>query len=212
MIHFFTFISLLLLLNGCETQRRQITEYKEENLTPSYLPSNKTAFPIDASIQRVAVLPISHETLGFNTLQDLQTILCSELNKRALFNVIPYKTYDESVLTSKLTFYDISTIYNQTQADAILIPLLTTYRQQPPLAIGLKLTLMDIKTGTVLWAFDDVFDAGLATVHYGAMRYAKVGLKAAYPFNEEHTILMSPRLFFQYASYEAFQSMTRYEN
>ena len=194
----------LILLTGCETQRRQLTEFKEDTLTPSYLPSNTTHIKIPDNIQRVTLLPIMNESIDANTLKALNKILYTECNKTALFDLV---TYPESKQNLELSTQLLSRIYEETQSDAILIPEITTYRTQQPIAIGLKLTLIETQTTNTLWAFDETFDAGLSTVHYGAKRYAQSALKASYPFTEEQSILMSPRLFFQYASYEAFKTI-----
>lgn len=207
----------LLFLYGCETQRRQATAYYEEQVTPSYMPTNFTQQIVPAEIIRVVVLPLSEAHLEESQLHPLDRTLSTELSKTNCFEVIPLsrdqveqafgaRTY---TLQTNVPPHFLKKIHANTGADAVLLSEITTYRGRSPLAIGLRLTLISVYTGETLWAFDDTCDAGLGTVSFGAQRYASTALRASYPFDEKHTILISPRLFFQYVAYEAFKTIRK---
>jgi hypothetical protein len=57
--------------------------------------------------------------------------------------------------------------------DAVLFCHLTTFRSSPPLAIGWRLKLVDAKTGDILWAADEIYDAKDAQVAKAAQRYER---------------------------------------
>jgi hypothetical protein len=57
--------------------------------------------------------------------------------------------------------------------DAVLFCHLTTFRSSPPLAIGWRFKLADVKTGAILWAADEVFDANNPDVAKAAQQYEK---------------------------------------
>ncbi len=204
-------------LVACETQRRQLSAFYEEQATPSYIPTNFSPEAVPAGTLRVAILPLQEPNLGDQQLNELDRILQTELAKTTCFEIVPI-TRDRISAEFGFPFFTRQTcipfqlceaIQEGTQADAILLSELISYHPFTPIVVGLRLTLIDIKTKTVLWAFDDTFDSGLSTVALGAQRYASVAFRASYPFDERHTILLSPRWFFQYASYEAFKTIKK---
>jgi hypothetical protein len=64
-------------------------------------------------------------------------------------------------------------VQRQTSADAILFSSLSTYQPYPPLRIGIKLTLVRVHDGVVLWQFDDGFNAGEAPTLNDARKYLR---------------------------------------
>jgi len=57
--------------------------------------------------------------------------------------------------------------------DAVLFGHLTTFRSSPPLAVGWRLKLVDIKTGQIIWAADEIYDASNPIIAKAAQRYEK---------------------------------------
>lgn len=206
-----------LLLLGCQTQRRELAYFKEETLTPSYMPTNFTLNPIPDSVISLAVLPIHTDFIEGDQKKAMDRILLQEIAKTNAFEVIPINTlqcadwFGQESLSRYMPLppHALKTVHQKTAADSILVGEIFQYCPYSPMSLGLKLAIIEVGTGEVLWAFEDTFDAGLVTVAWGAQRYSEVALKAPYPFNETATMAISPRMFFQYAAYEAFKSLYR---
>ena len=89
---------------------------------------------------------------------------------------------------------------NELGCDAVIFPELTQYRPYAPLVIGWNLKLVSLKNQQILWAIDEVFDAGDIAVANGARRY-QMRREAANPaLAESRQILTSPRVFGQYTA------------
>lgn len=202
---------------GCQTERRQLVHFKEDTLTPSYMPTNFTLTPIPDRVISLAVLPLSTDLMQGDQKKAFDQILLQEIGKTNLFEVIPVTSlqaqewFQQESLSRYKAFPNnaLETLHKKTSADALLLGEIIEYHPYSPIRLGLKLAIVEVGTGQVLWSFEDTFDAGLITVAYGAERYSEVALKAPYPFSEAQTMAISPRMFFQYASYQAFKSIYR---
>jgi hypothetical protein len=80
--------------------------------------------------------------------------------------------------------------------DAVLFCQLTAFRAYAPLAVGWRLKLVDVRSRQILWAGDEVFDAGQSTVKTGARRYQLEHLHSLE--SGGWTMENSPRYFGQY--------------
>jgi hypothetical protein len=58
--------------------------------------------------------------------------------------------------------------------DAVLFCHLTEFRSSAPLAIGWRLKLVDAKTGAILWAADEIYDAKNAQVAKAAQHFERL--------------------------------------
>ena len=219
MKNFYTLFALCvaIALAGCQTQGRKVKQFYEESICPSYEPTNFSKAPVPCEMLRIAVLPIMLDNTPDKDLAALNTMLVSELSKTRLFEVISISPDMLSCWfgTRQLSPEDPlpsdfwTTIINQTGADGVLLTELTTYMPYTPIVIGLRMKLISTCSKECIWVFDDSFDSGLKPVAYGAQRYARSCVHTTYPFDESDTILLSPRIFFGYAAFEAFKNIQK---
>lgn len=135
---------------------------------PHHLRMANSALP--SELRRVVMLPPACGTFAgpmSDACQMLAPVLNAELIKTHRFEVV---TADPQTLRNctgrlgwtgeeelPLNFFDSLKQYYG--CDAVLFCHLTTFRASPPLAIGWRLKLADAKTGQILWAADEIFDA-----------------------------------------------------
>jgi hypothetical protein len=181
-------------------------------------------------LKRVLVLPLtcgpSAEDVS-GGCQMLDPVLRAALVKTGKFEVV---TADPETLRSctgqngwtgeealPANFFDsLNHVYG---CDAVLFCELTTFRPNAPLAIGWRLKLADARTGKILWAADEIFDAGNMSVAREAEQFEKAQqphhnfLYGAYSFlawcvdtptrsslDDQWKILHSPRYFGEYSA------------
>ncbi|HEV2454233.1 MAG TPA: hypothetical protein VGY98_08230 [Verrucomicrobiae bacterium] len=141
-----------------------------------------SSLPLD--LKRVVMLPPACGSFTgpmFDGCQTLGPVLQAELIKTARFEVVaadpetlrnctgdPGWTGEEVL---PLNFLDSLREYYG--CDAILFCHVTTFRSSPPLAVGWRLKLVDAKTGTILWAADQIFDAKDRAVAKAAEQYER---------------------------------------
>jgi len=157
-------------------------------------------------IRRVALLPVAAASDGVSTgAERVSPILQAELRKCGLFEVVAVTRAQVLQWTGQTTWRAdevlpanfLARVRDETGCDAILFPALTTFRAYPPLAVGLDLRLVGCEQRAVLWAVDEVLDAGAAPVARSARDYSHAQVEAR---GDPELILHSPSRFAQFAS------------
>jgi TolB-like protein len=179
-------------------------------LTHDYQPQNIFTYShMPANFQRVAVLPLACETRCADLpegCEALNPVLIAELAKAKQFEVI---SVNPEMLRSRTgrsswtgaevlpaDFFD--SLHRSYGCDAVLFCQLTVFRAYAPLAVGWRMKMVDTRTRQILWAADELFDAGEPAVLNGARHYQKAELRTS-PL-EDWSIRNSPREFGQYAA------------
>ena len=178
---------------------------------PRYHPSNiySKSLILDASLQRVAVLPISpviHTEALQAGVESYQPLLQAELEKTKRFELIVVSPQQLARMTGKSVwsadeklpedFFD--KLHEETGCSGVFFAQLTRYQPYQPLAVGWKLSLYANKDKTAVWAADELFDAGSGPVADSARDYAAENVRYEGPLADPDAILSSPSRFGQY--------------
>ena len=205
---FLVFVTLFVVA-GCRTMHKldiNQVRYKPTNL---YYKS-KT---LDPAIRRVAVLPIA-TTLPSQSLQAgidmLQPLVYAELDKTKRFDLLIVSGKQMRELTGRAAWKSddqlpadfFEKLREATDCDAVFFSELTRYQAYPPLAIGWKLALVQAKPRDILWAADEIFDAGNEEVANAARHYSAEQIHVEAPLSDPDSILGSPSRFGQYSLHE----------
>ena len=181
-------------------------------------------------LKRVLVLPLAcGQSAGdvSGGCQMLDPVLRAALVKTGRFEVIVADPETLRSCTGQLSwtgeealpmnfFNSLKQVYG---CDAVLFCELTTFRPNAPLAIGWRLKLAEAKTGKILWAADEIFDAGNKSVAQDAEQFEKAQqphhnfFYGAYSFlswcvdtptrsalDDQWNVLHSPRYFGEYSA------------
>ncbi|HZR17590.1 MAG TPA: hypothetical protein VFE51_09710 [Verrucomicrobiae bacterium] len=199
----------LLLPCGCTLLPQQISN----RVVPAYHPQNVfvSGPTLPPQIRRVAVLPVScdEETpQGVEGRNALEPVLLGELDKIHKFEVRPISSAILRKQTGRghwgceeaLPPDFLSWLKQNQSCDAVLFCKLTFFRGNPPLAVGWRMRLVDIRTASTLWATDEIFDAGLPSVRAGVYHYQAVALQTCQSQRDDWLIENSPRQFGQYTA------------
>jgi hypothetical protein len=207
------YLPLLALLSACgPSTRMQLTQ----NFIPSYSPSNsyqEEHFPKD--VQRVLLMPLYSKEQEWISLEGLHQSFEIELIQTHLFEVIPVgrkqliELFGQPQFSASGSFPPnfIDTLNQHYRADAILLIDLSQFRPYQPIAMGIRAKLIAMKDYKILWAFDDIFDAGDTRVATGAKRYQQRYQTQNYPLHKPVNVLQSPRCFARYVAFTVFQSL-----
>jgi hypothetical protein len=192
-----------------------------QDMGPRYHPSNiyRRADILPPQIRRVAVLPVSktgssaYMQIGVETLEPL---LYAELEKCKRFEVIPVPLDQLRQWAGKTEWRTdeplppdfLARIGQGTGCDAVMFCQLTRCAPYPPIAVGWKFCLVAVPLpGTnsaagmkdqIIWAADEVLDAGEPGVANAARDYYGDHLRNETPSADSSTILSSPARFGQY--------------
>lgn len=201
-------VALSTAMSGCQSAPLHLGL-----LQRSYRPDNIFVYPpkLSPSFQRVAVLPIAAEMSG-NDLPEgcaaLNPVLWDQLVKTRKFEVVvvdPARlraaagqsswTGTESLPPDFLAF-----LRREYGCDGVLFAELTAYRAYAPLAVGWRLKLVDTRSGQIVWAADEVFDARQSSVAHGVQRFTEPGLSVPFWHEDNWLAVNSPSQFGRYSA------------
>lgn len=208
-------LAVPLLLGGCLTDRPP-----DLVMGAVHRPSNIHVSPHFQSqtLRRLAVLPVVTDVGGAPGQFGRDTLepeIRAELSQMGRFELV-YPTPEQlRQWTGKMSWTAeetlprnlFSILQRQTGCDGVLFCRLTAYRPYPPLTIGWNLKLVDSAKGEVVWAAEEVFDAGNPAVANSARLYYQKHTKDPAPLNDSHSILNSPRHFGRYAFHALVQGI-----
>ena len=198
------------LLNGCASPE---SLSQIDLMKPVYHPDNVFQYTpvLPYDLKRVAVLPLAYDQNRYD-LQDgcrsLDPILQAELIKTKKFEVIPvsrevlqsrtgHSTWTGAEILPSTFFDSLREVYG---CDGVLFCQLTVYRAYAPLAVGLRMRLVDARTRQTLWATDETLDATFQAPPKDPIVYPLVEPDMTDDSVKRWSVLNSPREFGQYAA------------
>ncbi|HYG21644.1 MAG TPA: hypothetical protein VEH04_02595 [Verrucomicrobiae bacterium] len=169
------------------------------------------------TIRRVAVLPIASSSSDPSLLdgrEKLGSTVLSELAKTGKFepvllepNVCRARTGQAAWTAEEwLPHHFFTAVQEATGCDAVLFAQLTVFKGHAPLAVGWRMKLVDVRTQTVLWACDEVFDGGKEAVLEGAHRYQQEHLHHV-ATDGRWAMRNSPQLFGQFTVAQLLETL-----
>jgi len=168
---------------------------------------------LPAELRRVAILPLAAEGRDADLAdgcEALQPVLFDELVRTEKFEVVSVRPENLRASSGRSAwtgaeqlpegFFD--SLRREYGCDAVLFCELTVYHAYAPLAIGWRLKLADVRTRKIIWAADEVFDAGRPAVSRKARLFMANRDKAAAQDEIRWRLASSPRQFGSYTAAE----------
>ena len=206
---------LCALVTGC-----RLPTAAAVNLHAPYRPDNVflAAPSLPGDVKRVAVLPVVCDARRTDLAAgrgDLQPVLLAELIKAKRFEVVQVPTKALWRLTGRADWAGdeilppglLGSLEKKYGCDAVLFCQLTEFRAYPPLAIGWRLKLVDVRGKKVIWAGDEQFDAGRPAVMAAALRYQEHEQRQLGDDTTDWLTVNSPRWFGQYSLASLFNTL-----
>ena len=176
-------------------------------------PDNVFVYPAKLSLdlRRVAVLPLAagSDVTGLSDgCAALGPVLLEQLIKTKRFEVV---AVDPAALRSgtgraswtggeSLPADFLGYLRREYGCDAVLFAELTTYRAYAPLAVGWRLKLADARSGQIIWAADELFDAAQPEVYRDSQKFEGEVVRWHFWHRENWIAANSPRQFGSYSA------------
>jgi len=165
---------------------------------------------LPAHLQRVVVLPLvpgRGNRMAERGVPLIQQAFTEEFSRARVFDVVTMSPdHLEQLVGVRALYADsplpldfLEKVQIGTACEAVLFAELTTYRAYPPVAVGWKLHLFDLKTEKLLWAVDEVFDTGQPPVANALRRHMREKLSPNNVAPTEIIVLDSPRELARYS-------------
>lgn len=180
------------------------------SLTSAYQPDNfhRASRKLPEDMRRVLVLPLTGDSSyeQAESMELLYNVLIEELTKSKKFEVIRVTPAQLKARTGRSSWRAedalpetlLDSLGKAFACNGVLFCHLTAYRSYAPLSIGWRLKLVDARGGEILWAMDEVFDAGRPSVIVGVKDFDRREQKTAYG-DDNWLTLHSPRRFGRYS-------------
>ena len=196
-------------------------KFKEEKVIAKAEPFRPTnIYPVERlplNFTRVALLPCFHEDPDSAVLSFCDEIFLQELSQERIFEIVRIKPNELKSLTgfSRVSSTDdlpanfLRIIENRTGARGVLFIDLDSYKPFRPMSLGVRSKLVDLKTGEFMWAIDETFDAGHASVIVGAGNFQNSAQVRALSERTNGSVLQSPRVFTKYIASTIFSTLPK---
>jgi len=166
-----------------------------------------------STIGRAAILELDNDSSYPEISTDVTEKLYQALQKKQLFGLTVVHQNDPSWrslqldLDSKYTLEQIMSIRKALKCDAVLLGTITEFRPYPHMTIGLRLKLIDLRDGQLLWALEQVWDSADKTTEYRIRDYFRSQKRSGYAPLHEQLATVSPLEFIKFVSYEVAETL-----
>ncbi|MHC4455520.1 MAG: hypothetical protein ACYS0I_00275 [Planctomycetota bacterium] len=200
-------IKLLLVpffLSGCQfyTAPLPLTNYY-------YLNPNKDL----SAVGKVAIVELDNESSYPQISTDLTKALFQSIQKKQVFSLTVIHQNDPAWhslqldLSSTYTLEQLSEIKRALKCDAILIGTVTRYQPYPHMVVGLRLKLIDLMDGELIWAVEQVWDGADKTTEYRTKSFFQNEIRSGYEPLREQLVIISPLKFIKFVAYEVAETI-----
>jgi hypothetical protein len=164
---------------------------------------------------QVALVELDNASAYPEISRDVTKALFLELQKKQVFSVTTVARDDpawralQENLNSHQAMQALLAIRENLKVNGLLVGTVTEHRPYPRLAVGLRLKLLDLTDGQLLWGVDQVWDSTDRDVQKRIRTYFRKELRSASgtsPLSEE-LVAISPLEFLKYAAHEVAQTL-----
>lgn len=205
MIRLRTLLLLSVFLAGCSIYRAPalVVDYGY------YINPDKDLYDIG----RVTIVELNNDSSYPQISADVTRFLFQELQKKQVFGLTLVRRSDpvwhslQLDLDSKYTLEQLLIINKTLKCDALLIGTVTQYQPYPQMAIGLRLKLIDLSDGQLLWALEQIWDCADKVTEYRIKKHFRSQtLSGAAPLSEQ-LLTVSPLKFIKFVAWEVAGTM-----
>jgi hypothetical protein len=192
------------LLAGCRTHQASAPSAAYYYLNPS-----KTL----TTVGRVAIVEMENNSSYPQASADITTALFQALQKKQIFGLTIVQRADPSWRSLQLegnSTYSLDqmlAIRETLKCDGLLIGTITDFRPFPHMAVGLRLKLLDLRDGQLLWALEQVWDSDDKTTEKRITDYFKSEKRDGFAPLHEQLAAVSPLEFIRFVSFEVAETL-----
>jgi hypothetical protein len=202
-------IVLLLLLGallpGCRNY------YKAPAHRADYYYLNREKDP--AAIGRVAIIELDNYSSYPQIARDVTEALFQAMQKKQVFGLTTIHQQEpawRSLQTkpdSTYTLDQLAAMRRTLKCSAIMTGTITQYQPYPHMVIGLRLKLLDLTDGQLVWALEQVWDSGDKATEYRIKDYFEHQKRSGFAPLREQLAVISPLEFMKFVTYEVAETL-----
>jgi hypothetical protein len=189
---------------GCHTPQSPASQAAYYYLNPS-----KTL----TSVGRVAIVELDNDSSYPQVSTDVTTALFQALQKKQVFGLTIIHRNDPSwrgLQMDASSTYDrdqMRTIRETLKCDGLLLGTITEFRPYPHMGVGLRVRLLDLRDGQLLWGLEQVWDSADKSTGKRIKDYYKSEKRPAFAPLHEQLATVSPLEFIKFVSFEVAETL-----
>lgn len=166
-----------------------------------------------SAIGRVAIVELDNNSSYPAICADVTEALFQALQKKQLFSLTVVHQDDPAWRSLQLEsdsmhgFEQLVTIRKTLKCDAILTGTITKFKPYPHMAIGLRLKLIDLKDGQLLWALEQIWDTADKTTERRIKSYFRSQIRSGFAPLREQLVAVSSIRFIKFVAYEVGETL-----
>jgi hypothetical protein len=166
-----------------------------------------------SSIGRVAIAELQNESLYPQVSVEMSETLYSQLQKKQVAGLSVVHKSDavwKVLQLPPMPPYDLqqlSDIRKSLKCDALIIGTITEYKPYPHLAVGLRLKMIDLTDGQVVWGYEQVWDTADRTCQQRGEKYYRSEKNTDLGVLQRGLINASSIEFLKFVSFEVSQTL-----
>jgi len=174
-----------------------------------YLNPGKTL----TGVGRVAIVEMENNSSYPDVSADVTAALFQALQKKQVFGLTVVQRDDPSWRSLQLegnSTYGLTqmlSVRETLKCDGLLVGTITEFRPFPHMAVGLRLKLLDLRDGQLLWALEQVWDSADKTTEKRIKDYFKSEKRAGFAPLHEQLAVVSPLEFIRFVSFEVAETL-----
>lgn len=167
------------------------------------------------NLGRVALVELQDSSGHPQISADLTDALFVALQKKQFFGLTVVRQDDpdwrslQQSLDSLQALKQLLTIRDTLKCNGVLIGTITEYTPYPHMSIGLRLKLIDLADGQLVWGLEQVWDGSDRKIQKRIRRYFSGDLRLGPVPLEEDLVLVSPLKFGRFIAHEVAETLDR---
>jgi len=173
-----------------------------------YLNQNKNI----SNIGKVALLELENQTNQPRISQKITNAMFQALQKKQAFSLKTITRQSSNFQSLQLNKDDYSlkkllAIKDKLNCNAVLFGSVTEYTPYPHMTVGLKLKLLDLNDGQLIWACEQIWDAADKSTEKRIEKYFCENIRSDLTPLHEELMAVSPIEFIKFVTYEVAQTL-----
>jgi len=165
-----------------------------------------------SQIGQVVLVEPDNESSYVEVPADLTEAIFQELQKNQLFSLRIVEQTDtqwqnlDIAIDSAWSLDELFTMQRNFNSDAVIVGTITKYRPFPHLSIGLRLRMVNLSSGELIWGLEQVWDTSNSQTMKRIDHFFKNELRSDYGPLDSKMASVSSLSFFKFVAYEIAQT------
>jgi hypothetical protein len=165
------------------------------------------------AIGRVAIVELDNNSSYPQISADITEALHQSLQKKQAFGLTVIRQTENSWRSLQLapdstySLAQLSAIHRTLKCGAIMTGTITQYQPYPHMVIGLRLRILDLTDGQLIWALEQVWDSADKTTEHRIKDYFQHQKRSGFAPLHEELAVISPLEFIKFVTYEVAETL-----